>query len=86
MEKFYFNGTELTPETILATRKHFYDICMGCIKEAKSGEVFVNNLEKYISSQLEKSERYMTGGGDRTFTFLQRAYWIQTGEMLPLFS
>lgn len=54
-----FNGVQLTDETIQKTRKHFYDICMGCIEEAKSGKVYVNNLEKYIKLKEQSAKRIL---------------------------
>lgn len=79
-----FNDTIITQETILATRKHFAEIAQRCIDDAISGKVKVNNLQSYIEWQQASIEAAMTGKNDHTFTFMQRAYWLQTGEMPAL--
>lgn len=81
-----FNDTEITQETIQRTRQHFADIAQGCINEAISGEVKVNNLQSYIEWQHGSIEYALSGKNDFTFTFMQRAYWLQTGEMVALLS
>ncbi len=81
-----FNGVQLTDETIQKTRKWFSDNALACIEEAKSGKVYVNDLEYYTKLNLEKSKEYLEGKHQITFTFLQRAYFIQTGESVPLLS
>ena len=82
-----FNNVELTQETIIKTRQHFADNAQCCINEVLDGSVklpdHVSN-EDYFSDCRKRAERFLTGGGDHTFTFLQRAYWIQTGEMVAL--
>ncbi len=88
-----FNNTELTQETILATRQHFIDNCNNCIRLCRQRDVeecsewnefFVNDKAKYISDEESMINYFQSGEGDHTFTFLQRAYWIQTGEMVAL--
>lgn len=75
---------KLTPETILATRKHFAANAIACIAEAESGAVKVNNPESYREWQLQLAADSLAGKNDHTFTFRQRAWWIQTGEMVAL--
>ena len=90
-----FNDTIITQETILATRKHFSDNCMQCIlsaveydsiprEELPEGKFFVNDLLGYMIEQNERIGAFNAGECDHTFTFMQRAYWIQTGEMIAL--
>lgn len=79
-----FNDTEITQETIQRTRQHFADIAQGCINEAISGEVKVSNLQSYIEWQQGSIEYTLSGKNDFTFTFMQRAYWLQTGECVAL--
>lgn len=81
-----FNNVEITPESIAATRAWFADNAQACIDEATVGEVFVNDLTKYVAWQQERMREAMAGAFDRTFTFAQRAYFIQTGESVPMFS
>lgn len=81
---FVFNGVELTEETILKTRKWFHDNSIACIEEAKSGKVFVNDPESYFEWRNEEAKEYMEGKHDHIVAFLQRAYYIQTGECVAL--
>lgn len=83
---YKFNGVALTEETILKTRKWFSDNSLACIEEAESGKVFVNDLNDYREWNLQSSEAALKGEHDHTFTFLQRAHYIQTGESVPMFS
>ena len=80
-----YNGINLTLETILKTRIHFYNLCLGCIKEAHENKS-VNNIEEYVKYEMTQSKEYLEGKYDNTFTFLQRAYYLQTGESIPIFS
>lgn len=79
-----FNNVELTSDTILATRQWFHDNALDCIKEAVSGQVSVNNLSDYVEWRIRQAEADLNGENDNTFTFLQRAYYIQTGETVAL--
>ncbi len=79
-----FNGMSLTDETIQKTRKWFSDNAIACIEEAKSGKVYVNNLESYINLEEQLARDYIEGKNDHVLAFLQRAYFIQTGECVPL--
>lgn len=81
-----FNGVQLTDETIQKTRKWFSDNAMACIEEAKSGKVYVNNIERYTKLNEQSAREYMEGKHDHVLAFLQRAYFIQTGESVPLLS
>jgi len=82
-----FNNVEITQETILATRQHFADIAQGCIDEVLRGDVKLPShvdQEEYFRQQRVKRINTLAGNYDDTFTFLQRAYCIQTGEMIAL--
>ena len=85
MKIYTFNNTELTKETIKKTDIHFADISQGCIDEVVSGDVRVNDIEKYINDNKAKRDNYLKGNINRNnFTYLQRAYWIQTGKTIAL--
>lgn len=85
MNKLYFNNTELTKETIKKTDQHFADICQGCINEVLIGEVRVNNKDKYIKNNESQKNDYLNGNVNRSnFTYLQRAYFLQTGNCIAL--
>lgn len=81
-----FAGVELTAETIQRTREHFADISRRCIEGARSGEMRVNDLPRYIAWQEQCIADSLAGKSDHTFTFLQRAHYLQTGECVPLLS
>jgi hypothetical protein len=79
-----FNGVELTKESIQKTRKWFSDNAIACIEEVKSGKVRVNDEEFYFNWRNKEAKEFMEGKHDFTVTFLQRAYFIQTGESVGL--
>jgi len=54
-----FDMTTLTQETILATRQWFADNAMACISEVKSGEVKVNDPEKYFALRTVDDKRIL---------------------------
>lgn len=77
-------AVRLTPETIKATRQWFADNALACIAEAESGSVFVNDPKSHREWCMQRHADALAGRSDHTLTFLQRAHWIQTGEMVPL--
>jgi hypothetical protein len=74
----------LTAETIQKTREWFADNSRACIEEARSGETRVNNLESYIAWREAAIADSLAGKGDRSVAFIQRAYFIQSGQSIPL--
>lgn len=79
-----FNNVELSEATMQATRQHFADNAIACIAEVLDGTVRVNDPESYYAWQEERAIEALAGNCDHTLTFLQRAYWIQTGDMVAL--
>lgn len=80
-----FNGETLTKEAIEKTHKHFAGIYQGCIDEVKSGDVRVNCPESYFAENEKRRDAHLNKIASVTnFTFLQRAYYIQTGKMVAL--
>ncbi|WP_124115428.1 hypothetical protein [Paenibacillus xylanexedens] len=79
-----FNGLELTEESIQKTRQLFADISLACIEEVECGKVRVNDPESYFAWRKEEAKEVMEGKADHTLTFLQRAYYVQTGESVAL--
>ncbi len=79
-----FNGVTLTTETIQATRQWFADNDQACIDEVVSGQVRVNDLPSLIEWKEQSIADGLAGKWDHTFAFLQRAYYIQTGESVAL--
>lgn len=74
----------LTEETIIKTRQYFATNAQGCIDEVLSGNVRVNDIEKYIISCKQRAIDSLAGKSDNTFTFIQMAYYLQTGVSVPL--
>ena len=81
-----FNNVEITLETFEATKQYFIDLNEKLIRQVQSGELVVNNPETYIQWKQDNIEYYKNLETTINFTFLQRAYFIQTGEMVGLFS
>lgn len=75
---------QLSNESVIATRQWFADNAKACIDEALSSDIRVNDLESYIEWQRELATAAMLGYHDHTFTFRQRAWFIQTGECVAL--
>ena len=71
-------------ETIKLTRQWFATNCDNCMVGAKSGDFHVNDLEGYIHQKYNEKHKLLNGDYDHTFTFLQRAYYIETGESVAL--
>lgn len=80
----YFNNEKLTNETILKARQWFHDNALACIEEARNGEVYVNDFESYSKLKKKTAKEYSEGKYDHVLEFLQRAYYIQTGKIIPL--
>ncbi len=71
--------TNLTAETIKATRQWFADNALACIAEVESGEVRVNDRERYFAWRMQCHADALAGRYDHSLTFLQRATYIQSG-------
>lgn len=90
-----FNGTELTPEAMQKTREHFAAnkrLCAAsCVEfgsmpkeDLPEGFFFVNGADSYKRQCREGAEKMLRGEGDHTLTFLQYAYYVQTGESIAI--
>ncbi len=79
-----FNNVELTQETTQQTRQWFADNAMLCIADVKNGITKVNDKQDYFLWCYERAAQALHGDIDHTFTFLQRAYFFQTGECIAL--
>lgn len=79
----------LTVETIKKTFQWYADNQRACAKAAQNGEFFVNDLEDYVSDCNARAQVYeaqIESGpfGRLSLAFLQRAYYIQSGESVPM--
>lgn len=79
-----FNNVEITEQTMRSTRQHFAANALACIEEVKNGYVKVNDRESYFAWCMQRHDDALAGKNDHTFTFLQRAYYLQTGECVAL--
>lgn len=75
---------KLTDVSIQAARQWFAKNCMACAEAARqslvSGQFYCNDPESYIIKKEQEAENWLNGDIKMTFTFWQRAYFIQTGE------
>ncbi len=74
------NDLELTT----ATRQHFANICLACIKGATTGEYKVNDLDRYVERQTAEHYDILAGMNDNTFTFQQYKHYLATGNCVAL--
>lgn len=78
------SAARLTPESIQAARNWFAANALACIAEVKEGRVVVNDPERYFADCRARHDAVLRGESDHTFALLQRAHYLQTGEMRPL--
>jgi hypothetical protein len=76
----------LTLEDIQATALWFADNAQGCIDEAVSGKVFVNDIQSYKASKQLDIQNYLTGNFIPWLGFWQKAIYLKTGSSVPLLS
>ena len=81
---YRFNKVILTDESMEKARQFYINNCEMAIKQAESGEVYVNDLPSYVAWQNERITRLKDGTEPMSLTFLQRAYYEQTGESVAL--
>ena len=82
-----FNGVEITQQSIDACRQWFANNADACYQEAKDGKAPLAShypLELYRQKMQERKEASLAGEYDHTSAFMQRAYYIQTGECVAL--
>jgi hypothetical protein len=77
---------KITDASMQATREWFAENQLACIRDVESGEVKVNDRERYFAWCIQQRQDALAGRWDHTATFLQRAYFIQTGDCPALLS
>jgi hypothetical protein len=78
-----FAGVELTSASIRAAADYFIRLSLECIRDAETFKHPVNDLNEYRREQL--AIMYELAENPRiSFTLLQRAHFIQTGEEVAL--
>ena len=82
-----FNGVTITQESIIACRKWFADNADACVREAEDRTAPLAShypIELYREKMAARKASALAGEFDHTFTFMQRAHYIQTGECVAL--
>ena len=82
-----FNGIQIREESIHACRQWFIDNQQACIASALDGSLgLASHVDPllYVTKCTEKQIEIARGKWDNTITFMQRAYYIQTGEFVAL--
>ena len=82
-----FKGVTITQESIIACRQWFADNADACVREAEDGTAPLAShypIELYREKMAERKEAALAGEFDHTFTFMQRAHYMQTGECVAL--
>jgi hypothetical protein len=77
----------LTDATLDATWQWFANHERECARAAQAGEFRVNDLARYVEHCNQNAARYdahNTEGRPLSLTFIQRAYFIQSGESVPM--
>jgi hypothetical protein len=74
----------ITKKTIKKTVNWYVKNAIGCIREAQSGDVFVNDFEDYRLQNIAKIKEYRSGNFEMWLGFWQQAYFIQCGESVPI--
>ena len=78
------NGIIITSETTAKAREHFARIYRACINDALNGNVKVQDVASYVNWQAQCEKDMLQGINDHTKTFLQMAFYIQTGECVGI--
>lgn len=76
----------ITNDTIRKTCAWYAKNQQGCIDEAQSGKVKVNDLQSYIIECEQLKQQYLNGEFEAGLWFWQRAYFIQSGHSVPMLS
>lgn len=77
---------KLSEDTIRRTRRWFADNALACAADATAGVFRVNDLAAYVARRTQDAADALAGKWDHTFTFQQRAAYMQTGECVALLS
>lgn len=69
------------------TRDYFIAQCVKCIDEAKENSddtIRPTNVEAFIAWKQRQISEIQAGLCDSSFTFRQRAYYLETGKEMAL--
>ena len=73
----------MKPETRQKTREHFRDIALACASDAESGVIKLPShvrVAEFAASWREEADAWMRGDYDHSFTFIQHAHYVETGD------
>lgn len=85
--KHFFNNVRLNESSIKKSRKYFCDGSLKRIDEVLKGETYLNDendVRDFVVFELNNAKNHLLGDNDYKPYFLQHAYYIQTGDSLPL--
>lgn len=75
----------MTPETRARTRQHFADTWRQAAANGEShDDPIPPDLPRYLEWCEANAIAALAGEHDHTFTFLQRAHYLETGESVAL--
>ena len=83
-QTLYFAGEKLTEESIKGACHFYADNAAAQLRDAESGELFVNDLTKFRIAMEDRIDRYTFGLIEPSATLLQHAHYIQTGKSVAL--
>ena len=79
---------ELTQESIQKARLWFSNNCLAMAEKAResiaTGIFYCNNPEINALKWEQEAKNWLDGNHSNSFTFWQKAYYIQTGECVAL--
>lgn len=87
--RIYDDLVTLSEDTIIKTRLQKIQNCKGCIDEVLSGKVYLNpeyGIERYTQEMQNEACDIAKGKHDHYLAFIQTAYYIQSGECVPVLS
>jgi hypothetical protein len=82
-----FNGVEIDKQSIEKARQWFIDNQQACIDGAVNGTLGLAShvdINEYVQSRINEQRSIQNGEWDNSFTFMQLAHYIQTGESVAL--
>ena len=71
---------------IKAAQQWYANNAQGCIDEAVSGEVFVNDIDIYVRDKQQDKANYITGNFEPSLGFWQTAIYLKTKQSVPILS
>ena len=74
----------ITDETIKITIDWYIKNAIGCIREAQSGLVFVNDLKDYKAKKIAQIREYKSGNFYKGLWFWSKAYYLQTKKSVSM--